>query len=78
MKNPIVPRGSPQFNLRLPEELRDRVNRAASRNGRSINTEIVSRLIASFEMEEGDSTVEVVRQAIGPQLDRILSILEKK
>lgn len=80
MKTPVVPRGSAQFNLRLPDELRDRIQAEAARNGRSMNTEIVARLVESLKAEQGvdtDATVDAVRQALGPQLDRILALLEK-
>lgn len=81
MKTPVVPRGSAQFNLRLPDDLRDRIEATARKNGRSMNTEIVARLMESLEVEQGDdtdATVQAVRQALGPQLDRILALLEKQ
>lgn len=81
MKTPVAPRGSAQFNLRLPDDLRDRIEATARKNGRSMNTEIVARLVESLEAEKGagtDATAQAVRQALGPQLDRILALLEKK
>ena len=44
-------RGSDQFPLRLPDGMRDRIKAAADENGRSMNSEIVDRLEASFEIE---------------------------
>lgn len=38
-----------QYQLRLPGGLRDQLKAAASGSGRSMNAEIVLRLIASFE-----------------------------
>lgn len=70
-----------QFKLRLPDELRDRIQAEAARNGRSMNTEIVARLAASLEAGQGagtDATIDAVRKALGPHLDRILALLEKK
>ncbi|WP_252717782.1 Arc family DNA-binding protein [Acinetobacter soli] len=37
-----------QFNLRIPEELKDKIKAAASRSGRSINAEAQIRLEKSF------------------------------
>ncbi|UAN59028.1 Arc family DNA-binding protein [Serratia sp. JSRIV004] len=34
-------RDDPQFNLRLPKELKDKVKQRASLNGRSLNAELV-------------------------------------
>lgn len=68
MKSPVAPRGSAQFNLRLPEDLRDRIAAEAKLAGRSMNTEIVTRLIASLD---GNRDVSA-------KLDRILALLERK
>jgi len=38
-----------QFNLRIPEELKDKVKGAAKESGRSINAEAQYRLEKSFE-----------------------------
>ncbi|MDP2746196.1 Arc family DNA-binding protein [Pseudomonas sp.] len=42
-------RTDPQFNLRIPEELRDKVAEAAKENRRSATAEIIARLEASFQ-----------------------------
>lgn len=42
-------RTDPQFNLRMPEELREKVAEAAKANRRSATAEIIARLEASFE-----------------------------
>lgn len=41
-------RGSIQFQLRLPDDLKARIESAANENGRSINTEIVVALLHRF------------------------------
>jgi hypothetical protein len=41
-------RTDPQFNLRIPETLRDKVVAAAKENGRSSTAEILARLELSF------------------------------
>lgn len=38
----------PQYNLRWPEELRDKISQSAKQNNRSMNSEIVLRLMESF------------------------------
>lgn len=38
------------FGLRMPAELKERIDREAKANGRSMNTEIISRLWASLEL----------------------------
>jgi hypothetical protein len=45
----IAGRNSDQSNIRFPEGLRDRIKDSASASGRSINSEIIERLEASFE-----------------------------
>ncbi|MFC0710727.1 Arc family DNA-binding protein [Azorhizophilus paspali] len=47
----------PQFKLRLPAELKARIDQAAADSHRSINAEIVARLAASFEPARESSAV---------------------
>lgn len=42
-------RTDPQLNLRLPAELKDKLEEAATNNNRTLTSETVDRLIASFE-----------------------------
>lgn len=44
-----VGRGSDQFPLRLPEGMRRQLKTEASRNSRTMNAEIVARLVSSLE-----------------------------
>jgi predicted transcriptional regulator len=39
---------APSYPLRMPDELRERLQEAAEESGRSMNAEIVTRLEASF------------------------------
>lgn len=49
-KTPSVPRRtSPKFDLRLPDDMRARVAEAAQRNGRSMNSELVSYVGAALD-----------------------------
>ncbi|MEE4463791.1 Arc family DNA-binding protein [Azotobacter chroococcum] len=45
-------RTDPQFNLRIPQFLRDRVTAAAQANKRSATAEILARLEESFHLED--------------------------
>ncbi|HHA2711294.1 TPA: Arc family DNA-binding protein [Stenotrophomonas maltophilia] len=42
-------RSDPQINLRIPESLKKALSLAAKASGRSVNAEIVQRLIQTFE-----------------------------
>ena len=46
--NLLMARSDPQVNLRIPEELKQSLEAAAQKSGRSLTAEIVMRLKASF------------------------------
>jgi len=46
-------REEPKINLRVPQELKDKITSAAQENNRSINAEINYRLEQSFEPLDG-------------------------
>lgn len=48
----VPSRGSDQFNLRLPDGMRDQIAALADANGRSMNAEIVTRLQASLDIAD--------------------------
>lgn len=52
MSRRVPSRGSDQFNLRLPDGMRDRLKEEAETNGRSLNMEIVARLEESLSGEK--------------------------
>ena len=57
-----------QLKVRCPERLRARLEAAASREGHSLNSEIVSRLTDSFEIEKqygGAETAKFLRSLAG-------------
>lgn len=47
-----------QYQLRLPEELRDKIKESAKAHNRSMNADIVARLEASFEKDAKFTDVE--------------------
>lgn len=61
----LMSRESPQFKLRMPEDLHGRVFDAAGEAGRSMNAEIVFRLERSFaEAGQGKSSSSDVRDVL--------------
>lgn len=48
-------RSGVQFNVRMPQKLREKLNEAASANGRSATAELISRLEQSFDEPEYDA-----------------------
>jgi hypothetical protein len=64
---------------RLPEALRQRLERAAERNARSMNAEMIDRLQASFERQDTAKRllVDVMETAYGPKLAAILQALAR-
>jgi hypothetical protein len=75
-----------QLKLRFSEALRRRLERAAARNHRSMNTEIIHRLDWSFGYEAGsaeavrqmrkraEETVPEMREKLDKIIDRIVAL----
>ncbi len=59
----IPGRHAEQFNLRLPDGMRERLKEAAGANKRSMNAEIISRLQDSFDPIAGASVSDVGKAA---------------
>jgi len=53
-----------QVNLRLREELRQRLVREAERTGRSFNAELVKRLDDSFDRMPADQVLELTAEVL--------------
>ena len=49
-------RKDPQVNFRIPQELKEKLEKSAEANSRSITAELVMRLEESFELEESLNT----------------------
>lgn len=57
------------FGLRMPSDLKARVDAAAESNGRSINAECVARLQASFAVQSPvELDVEALAEAIASKV----------
>jgi hypothetical protein len=63
-----VTRASDKFILRLPDGMRAKINAVATANGRSMNSEIVSRLESSFTEQ---SRVEAALADLRANMDKI-------
>ena len=70
-------RNDPQFNLRVPAELKIAVEEAAKKSGRSINAEAVYRLEQSFSNQTTSSQLIDLSQAIADLKAEIQSLKEK-
>lgn len=81
-------RTDPQFNLRIPESLRDKVMAASKENGRSATAEILARLELSFIVDtpaeellpaaKAKEMSEIARQSIpGTMKKRILQSINQ-
>lgn len=58
-------RNDPQINVRLPVDLKERLEEVAQSNGRSFRAEVVARLQASFEENFGDAVLlERIRELV--------------
>lgn len=57
-------RNDPQMNLRVPMELKEKIEKAAFQNGRTITAEAIQRLERSFENNISDSMVLKYMKAV--------------
>lgn len=72
MKEKTYPSDSlDKFMLRLPQGMREKIKACAEENGRSMNSEIVSRLEASFESFEKVDKLTVTNKELRAALKRI-------
>lgn len=54
----------PQFKLRLPPELKERIEDAAEKNNRSMNAEIIARLDAFDDLDKLLKNFELAKERI--------------
>ena len=65
------PTDTAHLNLRYPEALRRRLERAAKNGGRSMNTEIVERLEQSFRREDFEKLQDAVNLGFLKTMDAV-------
>ena len=76
-------RTDPQFNVRMPADLKEKIDEAAKENGRSMNAEIVYRLQKSIEEDQAETggiqqmEFRIVDPSIGKGPQKIYSALEE-
>ena len=76
-------RTDPQFNVRMPADLKEKIEEAAKENGRSMNAEIVYRLQKSIEEDQAETggiqqmEFRIVDPSIGKGPQKIYSALEE-
>lgn len=62
----------PQINLRVPAELKDKLDKAAKANRRSLTAEVVARLKQTFDQEEvGGVNIAATGQVDKELMDRL-------
>lgn len=67
-------RTDPQVNFRIPQELKDKLDKAAKKSGRSITSELVTRLEQSFETEKPVQTIHMLE--FNQMTDRIIKEIQ--
>lgn len=58
------PSGTSKFNLRMPREVRERIEEAKRKSGRSLNGELVARIQMSLDTEQPE-LIATIRQLHG-------------
>jgi hypothetical protein len=66
-----IGRTSDQFRLHLPDEMREKLAEAAMANGRSLNDEIIYRLMQTLERE---GTRKKLSDSLKSQGDRLANV----
>lgn len=69
-------RTDPQVNIRMPAELKERLEAASAETNRSLNGEIVARLEGSLDAE--NPTVEIGEKSIEKIVARIARAIKGK
>ncbi|MCB6184293.1 Arc family DNA-binding protein [Leeia sp. TBRC 13508] len=78
-------REDPQFKLRVPQGLRDAIEKSAKLNKRSMNAEIIARVEQSFSTKQatgldGDihELMAALLEKLGPQYKLSISLIDEK
>ena len=71
--------GAPKFSLRLPDDLMERPKASSRRRGRSLNTEIAARLVASLDADTGlNAETDATDPDTAPSPRDVRDILEEQ
>lgn len=78
-------RDDPQINLRIPADLKDRLDHASTKRKRSLTAEVVARLEESFTTEKAaaaatvdDRTLGLFAEKVGEVVGQVLDEREKR
>lgn len=73
-------RSDPQFNLRVPTELKQKVEGAAKESGRSINAEAVYRLEKSFDepVSFNSTDAEMMTKIVASSMKKLIDELKNE
>ncbi|WP_413143552.1 Arc family DNA-binding protein [Burkholderia cepacia] len=75
-------RDDPQINLRIPPELKERLDAASARKRRSLTAEVVARLEASFSSDDESSNVHMDDRTLdlfaGHIAEKVVEALDKR
>ncbi|EPC2247676.1 Arc family DNA-binding protein [Acinetobacter baumannii] len=78
MNNPYFKQTDPQYKLRWPAELRDKVSASAKAYNRSMNADIVARLEQSFLRESDFSPLNMPPEELKRRLENAKSELQSQ
>lgn len=67
-----------QFNLRVPEELKQKIDEASAKSGRSINAEATYRLEQSFNQPQNIALPDFVKQSLVDIINNQLTNAQKE
>ncbi|MEM5371372.1 Arc family DNA-binding protein [Paraburkholderia azotifigens] len=70
-------RSDPQVNIRMPPELKEKLEAASGESNRSLNGEIIARLERSFEKAAGD-VVELGEKSLDEIEARVKRAVKQK
>ncbi|EJV1852321.1 Arc family DNA-binding protein [Salmonella enterica subsp. enterica serovar Schwarzengrund] len=73
-------RDDPQFNLRLPYELKEKLKQRAKSNGRSINAEIISAIELWIKIHKGQlipSSSRILTKSEQEAFDVAIDVLKR-
>lgn len=66
------------FGLRMQPELRKKLEESASKNGRSLNAELIARLESSFQTKKSLSVDDLIKELMGRFPNGTIEIKNRK
>lgn len=69
-------RSDPQFNLRIPQELKEQIEKSAKDDGRSVNAQAVHLLQIGLKNQKPSTQIIAPPDSIEQKLDQILTEIQ--